>query len=91
MKPNNSFLIAGYQSPEFFCDRKQETATMLDALRNGRNLILIAPRRMGKTGLICHAFYQLKEQGSWGNGCVDRRSDAQYGERNCLHQNVRPI
>ena len=62
MKPNNPFLIAGYHSPEFFCDRKAETATILDALHNGRNITLIAPRRMGKTGLIHHAYYQLKEQ-----------------------------
>ena len=62
MKPNNPFLISGYYSPEFFCDREQETKTILDALHNGRNVTLIAPRRMGKTGLICHAFYRLKEQ-----------------------------
>ncbi len=62
MKPNNPFLIAGYHSPEFFCDREMETATILDALYNGRNITLIAPRRMGKTGLIRHAFYRLKEQ-----------------------------
>ena len=60
MKPNNPFLIAGYHSPEFFCDRKAETATILEALHNGRNVTLIAPRRMGKTGLIRHAFYNLK-------------------------------
>ena len=62
MKPNNPFLISGYYSPEFFCDREQETGTILDALYNGRNVTLIAPRRMGKTGLIRHAFYRLKEQ-----------------------------
>ena len=62
MKPNNPFLISGYYSPEFFCDREQETRTILDALHNGRNLTLVAPRRMGKTGLIRHAFYCLKEQ-----------------------------
>lgn len=62
MKPNNPFLIAGYYSPEFFCDREAETTSILDALHNGRNVTLIAPRRMGKTGLIRHAFYRLKEQ-----------------------------
>ncbi len=62
MKPYNPFLIAGYHSPEFFCDRETETATIFDALYNGRNVTLIAPRRMGKTGLIRHAFYRLKEQ-----------------------------
>ena len=33
----------------------------MEALHIGRNVTLIAPRRMGKTGLICHAFYHLKE------------------------------
>lgn len=57
MRPNNPFLVSGYNSPEYFCDRTQETKTILDALRNGRNLTLIAPRRMGKTGLIKNVFY----------------------------------
>lgn len=60
MKPNNPFLISGYHGPEFFCDREAETETILDALHNGRNVTLTAPRRMGKTGLIHHAFHQLK-------------------------------
>lgn len=64
MKPNNPFLIAGYHSPEFFCDRESETATILDALHNGRNITLTSPRRMGKTGLIKHSFYRLKESDS---------------------------
>ena len=29
MKPNNPFLISGYYSPEFFCDREQETGTII--------------------------------------------------------------
>ncbi|MDR2882618.1 MAG: ATP-binding protein [Alistipes sp.] len=59
MRPNNPFLIAGYHSPAYFCDRVQETKTMTAALENGRNLTLIAPRRMGKTGLIKNVFYNL--------------------------------
>ena len=62
MKPNNPFLIAGYYSPEYFCDRKQETETIINALDNGRNLTLIASRRMGKTGLIKNVYYVLKER-----------------------------
>ena len=64
MKPNNPFLIAGYHSPAYFCDRELETTTILDALHNGRNVTLIAPRRMGKTGLIHHTFHYLKEKKS---------------------------
>ena len=62
MKPNNPFLITGYYTPQYFCDRRQETETMMSALHNGRNITLIAPRRMGKTGLIKNIFYQLHEQ-----------------------------
>ena len=61
MKPNNPFLISGYYGPEFFCDREQEAGSILEALQNGRNVTLTAPRRMGKTGLIRHVFYRLKE------------------------------
>ena len=62
MKPNNPFLVTGYHSPEYFCDRRQETETMIQALYNGRNVTLIAPRRMGKTGLVKNVFYKLREQ-----------------------------
>ncbi|WP_273495950.1 AAA family ATPase [Rikenella microfusus] len=62
MKPNNPFLVTGYHSPEYFCDRRQETETMIRALYNGRNVTLIAPRRMGKTGLVKNVFYKLREQ-----------------------------
>lgn len=62
MRPNNPFLIAGYHSPEFFCDRVRETKELSDALFNGRNVTLISPRRMGKTGLICHTYHNLKVQ-----------------------------
>jgi len=61
MKQNNPFLIYGYTSPEYFCDRKKETDTILSALENERNLTLIAPRRMGKTGLIKNTFHLIKQ------------------------------
>lgn len=64
MKPQNPFLIAGYHSPEYFCDRETETKTIINALENNRNLTLIAPRRMGKTGLIKNVFYKLHSQNS---------------------------
>lgn len=30
-------------------------------MKNGRNLTLVFPRKIGKTGLIKHAFQQIKE------------------------------
>ena len=62
MTPKNPFLITGYHSPEYFCDREPETTSITEALLNGRNLTLISPRRMGKTGLIHHVFNQLQKK-----------------------------
>ena len=55
----NPFVYQGYESPEYFCDRQEETATILSHLSNGRNVTLISPRRIGKTGLIKNAFFHL--------------------------------
>ena len=60
--PLNPFLLTGYVSPEYFCDREQETQKLISALHNGRNVTLISPRRMGKTGLIRHIFHQMETE-----------------------------
>lgn len=52
----NPFLVKGYFSPEFFCDREKETADMLGNVQNGVDTTLISPRKYGKTGLIYHLF-----------------------------------
>lgn len=61
-KPYNPFLLAGYFSPEYFCDREVETSKAISALQNDRNISLMSPRRYGKTGLIHHIFNQLSKQ-----------------------------
>lgn len=63
-KLENPFVYQGYESPTYFCDRTEETENILSALRNGRNITLISPRKIGKTGLINHAFYHIMEQES---------------------------
>ena len=60
----NPFVYQGYENPDYFCDRTEETENILSALRNGRNITLISPRKIGKTGLINHAFYHILEQES---------------------------
>ena len=59
-KLSNPFLVYGYESPEYFCDREAETTQLISDLRNGWNITLFSPRRMGKTGLIKNAFYRLQ-------------------------------
>ena len=62
-RPFNPFVLTGYVSPEYFCDREKEAQKMASALQNGRNITLISPRRMGKTGLIRHLFHQVEASG----------------------------
>lgn len=59
---NNPFIVHGYAGPEYFCDREKETGSIVSALRNGRNITLIAPRRIGKTGLIHNVFHEIKRK-----------------------------
>lgn len=59
--PYNPFLIAGYHSPAYFCDRETETNKIISALTNDRNISLLSPRRYGKTGLIKHVFHTINQ------------------------------
>lgn len=61
-KLRNPFVYQGYVSPAYFCDRSEETEELIANLQNGRNTVLISPRRIGKTGLIKNTFYHILEQ-----------------------------
>ena len=54
----NPFVVGKYVSEDYFCDRVEETAFLKKQVDNGRNTAIIAPRRLGKTGLIQHLFAQ---------------------------------
>ena len=58
----NPFIYEGYESPEFFCDRTEETENVIANFENGRNVTVVSPRKIGKTGLIKHVFHQIKQQ-----------------------------
>ena len=61
-KPRNPFIYEGYEGPEYFCDRTEETEKLISNLQNGRNTTLVSPRKIGKTGLISHTFNRIKQQ-----------------------------
>ena len=61
---DNPFLLYGYEGPEYFCDREEETQQLIESMHNGANITLISPRRMGKSGLIHHTFRYIKENNS---------------------------
>ncbi len=54
----NPFILGKKIPEELFCDRNEETRTLIKQIRNGRNVALVSPRRLGKSGLIHHCFAQ---------------------------------
>lgn len=67
----NPFIISGYVSPAYFCDREKETKNLVRYLLNGRNVAIISTRRMGKTGLIRHCFQQKEIKEHYNTFFVD--------------------
>ena len=55
-KQRNPFIIMGKIPAELFCDREKESDKLIHYLTNGNHVVLISPRRMGKTGLIHHCY-----------------------------------
>ena len=60
----NPFVVTGKIEREYFCDRVVESKNIVKAIENGNNLVLISPRRMGKTGLVryCYDFEFEKDE-----------------------------
>lgn len=58
MYVKNPFIVGKYLSDKYFCDRSEETDFLRKQIVNGRNVALISPRRIGKSGLIQHFFNQ---------------------------------
>ena len=52
----NPFITSGKIPAELFCDRKEETKTLIRKMTSGANIVLMSPRRVGKTQLIYHFF-----------------------------------
>lgn len=61
-KLRNPFLLAGYYSEEYFCDRKQELNELHQHFENERNVVIYSWRRIGKTALIKCFLSQLEKK-----------------------------
>jgi hypothetical protein len=63
-KEINPFIVTGKILPEYFCDRVVESERLIKSVTNGNNIVIISPRRMGKTGLIqyCYDKRLIKDQ-----------------------------
>jgi AAA+ ATPase superfamily predicted ATPase len=62
-KEMNPFVVTGKIEPDCFCDRVKELEKLIRSVTNGNNMVVISPRRMGKTGLIqfCYDKSIIKE------------------------------
>jgi AAA+ ATPase superfamily predicted ATPase len=62
----NPFPLIGYNGPRYFCDRETELAQLTTAIAHGRNVSLIARRRIGKSSLLQHfCEHLLQTQKGW--------------------------
>lgn len=76
----NPFVVGRYVSEHYFCDREKETEFLIKQIINGRNVALISPRRMGKTGLIRHCFNNEKIKNDFHTFFVDIYSSTSLTE-----------
>lgn len=61
-KPHNPFILGHRIRRPYFCDRIEEEKRLISAILNGRNTVLISPRRMGKTTLVDVALHRDEEE-----------------------------
>lgn len=59
--PKNPFILSPRIKRPYFCDREKEQQILTEAIVNGRNMVLISPRRMGKSSLIYVALHDSAE------------------------------
>ncbi len=74
----NPYRIGGPATGAQFTDRERELRKITGLMLNGQNLVLIAPRRFGKTSLLLRAAEAVREQGGrTGRESLMRCSDPQ--------------
>lgn len=76
----NPFYIGKYIGDHYFCDREKDTQALVKHIINGRNIALISPRRLGKSGLIHHTFNRPEIKDSYITIYVDIYSTQNLAE-----------
>lgn len=57
---NNPFVLIGDIPAQYFCDRQQEVARLIQGIQGGENICLVSERRMGKSRLVKHCYKLLE-------------------------------
>jgi hypothetical protein len=63
-QPANPFRYGAIARGEFFADRRSELKTLIEDVRGGQDVVIISPRRMGKTSLVERAIDDLRAEGA---------------------------
>lgn len=79
----NPFIIVGNIPPEYFCDRRDESARIVRSLTNQGNLLLMSSRRLGKSGLIRYCFEQPEIKDNYYTFYIDILHTASLREMVC--------
>lgn len=62
MEPENPFHYGSPAESESFTDRERELSAVVSRMMNGQNVILLSPRRYGKTSLLLGAVEQVRKR-----------------------------
>ena len=77
---NNPFILTPMIPEKYFCDREEETRRLVTTVTNQSNIVLISPRRVGKTGLINHCFEQPEIKDEFITISIDILHTTSFGE-----------
>lgn len=76
----NPFVISGRIPRQYFCDREKEATRLIQCIQNQENVVLMSPRRMGKTKLIDYCFEDDAIRDDYYTITVDILQTASLGE-----------
>jgi AAA+ ATPase superfamily predicted ATPase len=86
-RPANPFFTGIIIPDRYFCDREQETKTIIDLIENGNNVVLKAQRRIGKSSLVHHIFNQKKVLNDYNTLYIDLFGTKNYNDFHIAFQN----
>jgi len=59
----NPFLFGKIVTGEHFCDREKEKHLLVENLKGGQSVVVVSPRRLGKSSLLAVVTEHLESEG----------------------------
>ena len=70
----NPFTFGTLALDDAFTNRHAEIASLAADMRNGQDVVVLAPRRYGKTSLVLRAMQYATSTSSASTSCIARRT-----------------